>query len=73
MKDMMNRVRRAAGKHALVRDERGLSTVEYVIILVLVAAAAIALWTSFGGILRAKIGDATDELNTIEVKEKDSK
>ena len=71
MNDMMNRVRRAAGKHALVRDERGLSTVEYVIILVLVAAAAIALWMSFGSVLRTKIGAATTELDKVEIKDED--
>lgn len=71
MKDMMNRVRRAAGKHALVRDERGLSTVEYVIVLVLIAAAAISLWVSFGGKLRDKIGAANAEMDKVEIKDED--
>lgn len=71
MKDMMNRVRRAAGKHALVRDERGLSTVEYVIVLVLIAASAIGLWVTFGGKLRDKIGAANAEMDKVEIKEED--
>jgi len=32
----------------LVRDQAGLSTVEYVIILVLIAAIAIGTWQTFG-------------------------
>jgi Flp pilus assembly pilin Flp len=34
------------------RDQRGLSTVEYVIILVLIAAVCVATWTAFGGKLK---------------------
>jgi Flp pilus assembly pilin Flp len=69
MKNLMNRVREGCGKHSLARDERGLSTVEYVIILVLVAAAAIGLWMSFGKVLRDKITAATDELrDNVEIK-----
>lgn len=33
---------------SIVRDQAGLSTVEYVIILVLVAAIAIGTWKTFG-------------------------
>ncbi len=69
MMNVMNRLRRAAGRHSLARDERGLSTVEYVIILVLVAAAAIGLWVSFGTVLRTKIGAATNELDKVEIEE----
>jgi Flp pilus assembly pilin Flp len=36
-------------------DERGLSTVEYVVLLVLVVAACIGLWVSFGKDLRDKL------------------
>jgi Flp pilus assembly pilin Flp len=35
--------------YSLVRDQAGLSTVEYVIILVLIAAIAIGTWKTFGG------------------------
>jgi Flp pilus assembly pilin Flp len=45
---------------ALLQDERGLSTVEYVIILVLIAAAAISLWSSFGDTLTRKIDETND-------------
>jgi Flp pilus assembly pilin Flp len=69
MENLMNTVRKGCGKHSLARDERGLSTVEYVIILVLVAAAAIGLWISFGTILKSKITGATNELDKVEIKE----
>jgi Flp pilus assembly pilin Flp len=34
--------------HPLVRDQRGLTTVEYAICLCLVAALAVGAWNSFG-------------------------
>ena len=46
-------------------DDRGLSTVEYVIILVLIAAAAVAAWTSFGEHLKNKLKSADDSVSTI--------
>jgi Flp pilus assembly pilin Flp len=48
---------------ALVRDTRGLSTVEYVIILCLVAVMAIGTWRNFGNAITSRIGSATDEVN----------
>ena len=49
-------------RDSLVRDERGLSTVEYIIILVLIAVAGIGLWRAFGDTVSQKIGDATGEV-----------
>ncbi len=68
MEKTMNRLRSAFGGSSLARDERGLSTVEYVIILVLIAAAAISLWMSFGDILKSKITGATNELNKVQIE-----
>jgi len=48
----------------LVRDEAGLSTVEYVIILVLVAAIAIGTWQTFGKTVTSGLGNATDKFNS---------
>lgn len=45
-----------------VRDERGLSTVEYIIILILIAVAGIGLWRAFGDSVAEKIGTATSEV-----------
>jgi len=43
------RVRDRLAGSALVENEAGLSTVEYVIILVLIAAISIGTWKTFGG------------------------
>ncbi len=49
-----------------VSDERGLSTVEYTIILLLIAVFAIAAWSTFGSRLNEKISDATEGLSGIQ-------
>ena len=46
----------------LVRDERGLSTIEYVIILVLVAAISIGTWSVFGHSVKCALGIANDTI-----------
>ena len=69
MGNAMNRVRSAFGGTSLARDERGLSTVEYVIILVLIAAAAIGLWVNFGDKLRDKIKGANVEMDKVKIEE----
>lgn len=63
MTQPMNRFRRMARQTSLVKDERGLSTVEYVIILVLIAAAAVGTWSKFGGTIMTKINAADKEVN----------
>ena len=45
------------------RDERGLSTVEYVIVLVLIAAVAMGTWNQFGRDVLTKLEDANDTFN----------
>lgn len=42
----------------IARDERGLSTVEYTILLVLIAVVGIKLWSDFGETLKSKITGA---------------
>jgi Flp pilus assembly pilin Flp len=55
-------------KLSLRRDERGLSTVEYVILLVLMAVAGITIWNTLGGTIVTKIresnGRISDEVST---------
>lgn len=51
---------RFAHLKTLARDDRGLSTVEYVIVLVLIAAVAMGAWQSFGGMVKGKLENATD-------------
>ena len=49
---------------ALQLDERGLSTVEYVIILVLIAVTAIGIWKTFGNTIVNKITNANTTVDT---------
>jgi Flp pilus assembly pilin Flp len=42
--------------------KRGLSTVEYVIILVLIAAVAVATWTAFGSKLKGALQGASKQI-----------
>jgi Flp pilus assembly pilin Flp len=63
MQAFMNKIRRAFGKSALMTDERGLSTVEYVILLALIAVMSIALWSKFGSAITTRIDGATKEVD----------
>jgi Flp pilus assembly pilin Flp len=46
----------------LISDERGLSTVEYIILLVLVAVMSITAWKTFGDRVRTTVGDSTTSI-----------
>ena len=48
---------------SLRRDERGLSTVEYIIILVLIAVIAIVAWKQFGESVEYHVRDSTTQIN----------
>jgi Flp pilus assembly pilin Flp len=52
---------------SFLNDDRGLSTVEYTIILVLIAVAGIGLWSTFGDTLAEKITDSNTQLDSMEV------
>lgn len=54
---------RAAGRPSILHDERGLSTVEYVVLLVLICAGCVALWASFGEDVYDKLRGASDQFN----------
>jgi Flp pilus assembly pilin Flp len=47
----------------LKSDERGLSTVEYVVLLVLIVAVAVALWNVFGNTVTGKLQEATTQFD----------
>lgn len=53
---------------APLKDTQGLSTVEYVIILCLLAVLAIGTWNEFGGKVREKLGDATTKIGGVETE-----
>ncbi len=48
---------------SLRRDDAGLSTVEYIIILILIAVVAIALWQTFGEAVGFRVRQGTTEIN----------
>jgi len=58
--------RLSSSKTGLLRDSRGLSTVEYIILLVLLAVGGIQVWSSFGETVRGKISSSTDEIESME-------
>jgi Flp pilus assembly pilin Flp len=47
---------------ALARDTRGLSTVEYVIILCLIAAVCVGTWQSFGSQVHERLGNSKNKI-----------
>lgn len=49
---------------ALIRETEGLSTVEYIIILVLIAIVGIAAWKQFGNTVKSKIEGSTNRVNS---------
>jgi Flp pilus assembly pilin Flp len=65
MERFMKLARRVAGKNSIVRDERGLTTVEYVIILVLIATMAIVTWGKFGGSIKAQVETSTTAIDEL--------
>lgn len=52
--NLMNRI----NSLKLLRDERGLSTVEYVVLLVLLVIMAVAVWNAFGGMVTRKLQES---------------
>ncbi len=55
----LSRTPRGARTSLLLGDERGLSTVEYIIILCLIAVVGFALWKQFGQTVEGKTRGAT--------------
>ena len=43
---------------SLLKDQRGLTTVEYIIILCLIAVVGFAIWKKFGETVKTKVGAA---------------
>jgi len=65
MKRFIELARRVAGNQSIVRDERGLTTVEYVIILVLIATMAIVAWGRLGKAVTDKVGASETQINDL--------
>ncbi len=65
MKTLIGRLTRNSSIRSMACDDRGLSTVEYVVILVLIAVAAIGTWKAFGKTIMDKVnaqGDAIQQM-----------
>jgi len=60
---MSKQTEKSNNKKSLVRDQRGLTTVEYIIILILIAVAAIGLWQAFGESVMDRINESTEAVN----------
>ncbi len=50
---------------SLLRDTEGLTTVEYIIILCLIAVVGFAAWKKFGQTVKTRTGEADETLNTM--------
>ncbi|MEZ4406749.1 MAG: hypothetical protein R3A52_09760 [Polyangiales bacterium] len=48
---------------SLMKDDAGLSTVEYVIILILIAVVGIAAWRTFGQTVVSKINSGNSQVS----------
>ncbi|MEM9068512.1 MAG: Flp family type IVb pilin [Myxococcota bacterium] len=51
---------------ALLNDDEGLSTVEYIIILILIAIIGIVAWRAFGNAVRTQASSATGQISSLE-------
>jgi Flp pilus assembly pilin Flp len=63
--DAPNSRRKWARVQAMVEDERGMSTVEYVILLAVIVVGAVGLWNQIGSDVKAKLSEASAEVKTI--------
>jgi Flp pilus assembly pilin Flp len=52
-------------KRSLHRDERGLTTVEYIIILCLIAVVGFAIWKKFGNTVKTKVEGADGVIGSL--------
>ncbi len=57
--------RKAAQGRSLMRDTRGLTTVEYIIILCLIAIVGFAVWKKFGETVKEKVTGADSTMRTL--------
>jgi len=53
------------GLRRFASDERGLSTVEYVILLALIAVATIGVWTNFKDTVKSKVESSDAEIQKL--------
>jgi Flp pilus assembly pilin Flp len=61
----LTKIRSRLSASSLVKNEAGLSTVEYAIVLVLVVAICIAVFQSFGNKLKSSVEGADKEFGKV--------
>jgi Flp pilus assembly pilin Flp len=49
----------------MLRDTRGLTTVEYIIILCLIAVVGFGVWQKFGAKVKEKVGGSTEQVDEL--------
>ena len=49
----------------LARDQRGLSTLEYVVLFVIIVVGALTFWSKLGGKLTENLGSGNDAFNRV--------
>lgn len=54
-----------ASRPQLLRDTRGLSTIEYAVLFVTILIGALALWAKLGNSLGAQLGTGTNTFNSV--------
>ena len=59
----MNKSQRS---RSLMADQRGLTTVEYIIVLGLIAVLGIGAWESFGERLEREVNDAEGAMDVVD-------
>jgi Flp pilus assembly pilin Flp len=69
MERIRNVLRRAQAGRSLLGDERGLTTVEYVVILVLIAVMAIGVWRTFGGKVQGQVTKSSEAIEGLDSKD----
>lgn len=58
------------GWRDLRRDERGMSTVEYIILMVVVVVGAVGTWNTIGGTIKDNLTNSKDDLVELDGKTK---
>lgn len=66
MTSLLRQANESPGRDRLFDNQTGLSTVEYIIILLLIAVFAIAGWQVFGDSIRGRIKQSSGEIRGIQ-------
>lgn len=62
---MAAKIKPRRGLRELLRDQEGLTTVEYIIILCLIAIVGFGVWQKFGSTVKEKVDGADGTMRTL--------